>query len=187
MARPRPDKGLSEFNERRRIVVIYEDGAARAHAFQVAPKLPQPGRRETRSIVQWWSFSKLAQPAPASEAAAKAAGADIVIFALSPGGDLPGDIKLWIESWIPKRSEREGTIVGLLARTAGSCEIAGLKEVYLRNAAHRAGMDYLSEFPSGVAKVLPDSLDSYRERAGQVTSLLDDILRTSLPPPGAAL
>ena len=89
-----------------------------------------------------------------------------------------------MERWICQRSEREGALVGLVLadRHSRPGEIACLKEIYLRHAAHRAGMDYLSQVPPVLPKAMPDSLDMYRERAGQVTSVLDEILRTGLPP-----
>ena len=44
-------------------------------------------------------------------------------------------------------------------------------------------MDYLTEMPQDISRSIPDSLDSYTERAEQVTSLLDNILHQQAPPP----
>jgi hypothetical protein len=43
-------------------------------------------------------------------------------------------------------------------------------------------MDYVTQLPQDIARSMPDSLDSYTERADQVTSLLDDILRQQTSP-----
>jgi hypothetical protein len=59
----------------------------------------------------------------------------------------------------------------------------GQKHLYLRNAAHRGAMDYLTQVPQDIARTIPDSLESYTSRADQVTTLLDDILHQSAPPP----
>ena len=187
MVMPSPDGVGADFKEQRRIVVIYENSVAREHAVRSAPDIAEASLRETGSGVQWWSFAKLSEAALAGEAALKAAAADLVIFAISPGEDFPGDVKLWIETWITRRSDREGALVGLMVRQSSPGEIACLKEIYLRQTAHRAGMDYLSQIPSVLGKAMPDSLDSYGERARQVTSVLDEILRSGLPPPSVNL
>jgi hypothetical protein len=58
------------------------------------------------------------------------------------------------------------------------------KYAYLRNAAHRAGMDYLTQIPQSISsRSIPDSLDSYSQRADKVTSVLDGILHQKAPPP----
>jgi hypothetical protein len=44
-------------------------------------------------------------------------------------------------------------------------------------------MDYLNHVPQDISLSIPESLDSYTQRADQVTSLLDDILHQQVPPP----
>ena len=182
-----PDENPSAVSVRRRIVVIYEDAEARDHMLLAGADLPAPARGEIAENVHWVSFSNLAEPRHAADAAAKAAEAELIVFAFSPAGDLPAGVKLWIEHWITRRSEREGAIVGVVAHAPSPGKLACLKEIYLRHSALRARMDYLSHVPSAHAKAMPDSLDSYRDRARQVTSLLDEILRSGSPPPLARL
>ena len=125
----------------------------------------------------------LDQSAEARKAAERAARADLIVFSLSAAGDLPEGVKLWIESWLGKRGEREGALVGLVEGERGLGGVACLKEIYLRHVAHRAGMDYVSHAPPTNWRGIPDSLDSFSRRADQVTSLLDEILRTHPVPP----
>ena len=114
----------------------------------------------------------------AHSAVEKAADADVVVFAMEARGDLPDEIKLWIEKWLNKRGEREGAIVGLLHREEGWHGAASFREIYLRHAARRAGMDYLSHAAPTRRRAMPDSLDSFSERAGRMTAVLDGILHT---------
>jgi hypothetical protein len=55
-------------------------------------------------------------------------------------------------------------------------EMASFREIYLRHIARRAGMDYLSRGAPTATKAIPDSIDSFSERAGRVTSVLANIL-----------
>jgi hypothetical protein len=135
--------------------------------------------------MDWWSFPLLSHPTLAHNAADKAARADVVVFAMDARGDLPEEIKMWIERWLNMRGEREGALVGLLGRSEGLNEIASLREIYLRHAACRAGMDYLSHAAPTLRRAIPDSIDSFSARAGQMTSVLDGILHkrpSSIPP-----
>lgn len=181
-----PDAADLESTQSPRIIIVHENSTAREYAMRsdlVGAEDGAGGR-----VLESWSFEQLSgSTSVASDAAMKAATADLIIFAISPAGELSLEIKLWIENWIVKRSDREGAIVGLVARQASPGELACLKEIYLRHTALRAGMDYLSHVPSALAKAMPDSLESYRQRAGQVTSVLDEILCAGSPPPPARL
>ena len=52
----------------------------------------------------------------------------------------------------------------------------------VRNIAHRAGMDYLTQVPETIGRAIPDSLASCSERADRVTSVLDEILHQKTVP-----
>jgi hypothetical protein len=185
MVEPSTSGAAGGLKDPRRIIVIYETPAAREHAIRSSHELAGTPCAEAGFEVEWWSFDSFSDAAFAGQAADKAAVSDLLIFAIVQGGDLAQDVKLWLEKWIWKRSEREGAVVGLVLLDPQSSpgELACLKEVYLRHAAHRAGMDYLSYVPPALVRTMPDSLDSYSQRAGQVTSVLDEILRGGLPPP----
>jgi len=73
-------------------------------------------------------------------------------------------------------------LVGLMDPLADPASAEGQKHHCLRNAAHHGAMDYLTQVPQDISRPIPDSLDSYTQRADQVTNLLDDILRQQAPP-----
>lgn len=159
-------------------MVMYETPAIREHAVRFCERLSEEKDCAPVSEVNWWSFHLLSHAITAEDAARKAAGADVVVFAMRAKGDVPDEIKWWIEAWLNKRGEREGALVGLLAREEARYDVAPFREIYLRNIALRAGMDYLSHAAPTIPKAIPDSLDSFSERAGQMTSVLDKILHT---------
>jgi hypothetical protein len=166
------------------VVVIYEDPSIRERAVRFCERLAAE-EKFTLLDMDWWSFPLLSHPTLANNAVQKAAGADVVVFAMGARGDLPEEIKMWIERWLTKRGEREGAVVGLLKRDDALQDTASFREIYLRHAARRAGMDYLSHAAPTVTKAIPDSIDSFSERAGQMTSVLDGILQKhphSAPP-----
>ena len=95
---------------------------------------------------------------------------------------MPVGIKTWIESWLACRDEREGILAGLLGAGVG-CALEVPQQLYLRQVAHRAGMDYLTQVPQSISRCLAESAESYNVRAAQVTRVLDEILHQSPPAP----
>lgn len=178
MVKRMPDEVGSEEQGTKYVVVVYDTSAAREQAVQFCHEL---SRQREGFEIAWCSLDFLNDAEASRSAAGKASEAEVVVFALDSGGDLPDELKFWLESWLARRKEREGALVGLLNRSS-RCAIASLKEVYLRHAAHRAGMDYLSQARRTPVRAMPDSLDSFSERAGCMTSVLDDILHTSVLP-----
>lgn len=164
-----------------KVLVIYETVAAREYVARTCNEC-WPLAAADR-MPQWRSSSRLDEPKFADETAQLAMAADIVVFTGPAENGFAPESKLWIERWISKRDEREGAIVGIfISRTAPPQEKSGTqKEIYLRQIALRAGMDYLSHVPRFGIRAMPDSLDVYNQRAAQMTSVLHDILQTSLP------
>lgn len=184
MAERKAKRGGAKERRGPRAVILYENSPAREFAFQFWKHFEQSHPTEPKLEVNWLPFARVSDPLKSGNAAEKAARADLIVFAMSLEGELPGDVKLWIESWLGKRREREGAIVGLVCGQSGPCATAGLKEIYLRHVALRAGMDYLSRTTPTAPVAMPNSLDSFCNRARQMTSVLDDILRTQFLPPG---
>jgi hypothetical protein len=165
------------------VVVVYEDDPARARAVGFCDQLVSRFWQRCEFDVSWWSFAQLEGAEATLAAAARAAHADLIAFASKPEGDFPQPIKTWIEKWLAQRGDREGLLVGLLGPDVDVADREGPKHHYLRNAAHQGALDYLTHVPQDISRSIPESLDSYTQRADEVTSLLDGILHQRVPPP----
>jgi hypothetical protein len=165
------------------VVVVHEDTAACERAVSFCDQMVNRFWAGFEFDLSWWPFAQLKDADSAKSAAKKAALADLVVFAANPEGDFPWPVKAWIETWLDQRGEREGILVGLLEAAGGAGGREGEKHHFLRDAAHHGAMDYLTEVPQDISRSMPDSLDSYTERADQVTGLLANILQQQPPPP----
>jgi len=137
--------------------------------------------------LSWWSFDMLKDARLGSEAAEKAAKSPLIIFATGNEGEMPFHVLEWVEKWVGQRSDQEGALVGLADSETSLTGVASAKHVYLREVAHRAGMDYLTKVPESLSQPIPDSPESCAERAHQHTSLLEEILHHPSPPPSSLL
>jgi len=165
------------------VAAIYEDAETRKAATEFCDALARRYWSEYDFDLSWWTLAQLKEKAFDTEITAKAAAANVIIFALRPQGDLSVELKSWIEAWLSRRGEREGVLVGLNDPGAGLSGTMSDKFVFLRNAAHRYGMDYLTEVPQNMARSFPDSFESYTKRAESISSVLEEILHRQLPPP----
>ena len=165
------------------VVVVYEDATACEPAVRFCDQLVKRFWAGFEFDLSWWPFTQLEQVESAEAAADKAALADIIVVAANPEGDFPLPVKAWVETWLNQRGDREGILVGLLEPTGSDTNREGRKHHYLLNAAHHGAMDYLTDMPQDISRSIPDSLDSYTERADQVTHLLDNIMHQQAPPP----
>ena len=169
------------------VVVVFEDAATRGQAVEVCDHFVQRFWMDCELAVSWWSWDMLEQPALAQEAIQKAAEADLLIFAVRTERDFPKPLQEWVETWLAMRGERDGALMSLFGKEAEAGEALAEKHGYLRQVAHRGGMDYLTETPQNLSFSIPDSLDWYAARAESVTSVLDEILRTQGAPPQIAI
>jgi hypothetical protein len=165
------------------VVVVYDDAAAREQAVDFCDQLVKRFWARFEFDVSWWSFGLLQKEPVATEAAEKAARADLVILSSLRQEDFPAPVKGWIEGWLTRRGNREGILAGLVDPGAGSSGRRAWKHHYLRQVAHRGAMDYLTQVPQNIWHSIPESLDSYTQRAAQVSSVLDEILHHEAPPP----
>jgi hypothetical protein len=159
------------------VVVIYESPAARDCAYhQLTERFPA---NITQSF-HWCSCEELKDANQLEALVRKAANSDLFIVSATVEGDFSFELKSAIERWLTRREDREGTLVGLFVGSKRG-SVAPLKEIYLRHIAHRAGMDYLSHLTPVSSRSIPNSLDTFTHRAGQMTSVLDQILHTRIP------
>jgi hypothetical protein len=165
------------------IAVIFENDNGRNDAVRFCDELVTRFWSRCEFDISWLSFADLADQNVFRTTASKAAPARLVIFSMAPGCEVPSAVRSWIETWLAQRGECEGSIVGL--RDPGHQPAGGVSHnfVYLRGIAHRAGLDYLTEVPEKLTHTIPDQLESYSERARQVTSVLDQILQRKPVPP----
>jgi len=175
------DTPLSEPKESWSVVVVYEDTVARDRAMELCDNLVREFWSNIEFNFNWWRFSYLQERLLAEEATAHALTARVIIFAAPPQEDLPKAVQDWVESWVDKRAEREGAVIGLAA-TGGAFAPGSAQDLYVRSVARRAGLDYLTEALPVLPGALPNSLDTYSQRAAQKTSVLDEILSYAPPP-----
>ena len=163
------------------VIVISQDTQTRDRAVSFCDDLVKRFWTQCEFEISWLSFGDLGQQNEFRNAVEKGRSARILVISMNPAAEAPAQLLAWSEAWLAGRGEREGYLIGL--NDPGHIAASGVSRnfVYLRDLAHRAGMDYLTELPGEMRQAIPDSLDCFCERAGQRTAVLDQILERKVP------
>jgi hypothetical protein len=164
------------------VVVVYDDTATRERAMVVCDHLVQQFWSEVEFKFHWWRTDFLEDAGMTTTAISDAADADFIIVCASAEGELSPMVNTWFESWIARRNGREGALIDLTEVGVTTVERALDRQACLRRIAHRAKMDYLTKVTPAMTGTLPDSFESAAIRAGEISSVLDEILHYSPPP-----
>ena len=130
------------------VIALHDDGQARETAIVFCDQLVHRFWADCDIEVRWLPFALLLDEIMAAEAVAKAAEAQLILFATRDR--IPNHVERWIQQWLLIRNDREGILVGLLASQSNSPSPDTDTHSYLREIAHRAGMDYLTGVPQTI-------------------------------------
>lgn len=183
MASAKASEVATQAKETWSVVVICEDDSTRCRAMSVCDTLVKQFWGDIEFQFHWCQLPNLADEVHAHHAAQVAAEADMIVWATSPEGDFPQHVNSWIQTWLERRGRREGAFVALIGPEGDVANKGIAKHLYLREVAHKACMDFLSEIPQCIPREIPESVQWFTERAGQVSSTLDGILKRPFYPP----
>jgi len=175
LTKPQPD-GFSENKEVFSVLISYEDSTTRDRAMRVCDRLMEKFWKDVEFDCNWWRFDFLRDLGIVDAAAHSAARADLILVSAHAGRELPPAVQKWIETWLPLRKSGGGVLGAMIG--TGEDHYRGLTpiHVYLREAARRANMDFLSQMIDAPLGRLDGSIERITNRAEKVTSLLDNIL-----------
>lgn len=164
------------------LVIVCEDEVAHAYATGQCHRMALQHWRAVDFQFKWWLFANLSCPDHAECAAAAAATADVIVLCTQPAGALPDIVRHWLESWPRRRGRREGTMVDLTVPVPEAPAGISLKQVFLRQVAREAGLDFLPHLPTQLAGSAKESRAWLNERAALPGKLLSGIVN-HLPVP----
>jgi len=113
-------------------------------AYEMICRQLQP---EFRVEESWWNFHALAHPPLRDVTVADAARADIILIALHNATDPLWMLRAWVDAWSNRRETEEGALLLLLPTPSEEASNSGSIEVYLREAARIAPMDFFVNAP----------------------------------------
>ena len=132
-----------EHSEPCRVLVVYEDAASQKNALELADHLRVRFGAELEIDFSWWNFKFLGNPEIAESARQAALLADILVFSMHAGSQLPAAVKHWVETWLPHRSSQTGALALLMEPLYDRNLWVNPADTYLNQVARRGELDYL--------------------------------------------
>ena len=125
-----------------KIAGIYQDVESRAWIGDLWDRVADLAGPDAVPITSW-SLEELSRAPAFQEAVSAAAVADVLVISIHAGAQLPPALCAWIDSWLPHRQRRDGSLIILLGVAAGQSDVplARAKE-YLSAIARKSGLDF---------------------------------------------
>jgi hypothetical protein len=125
-----------------KVALVYQDIPTWKWANQVCDQVSRlAGRDAVRCTM--WDISRLSDPAVLEDAVLTTMQADVILISIYDANELPVDLCVWIDAWLPRRSLPTGALIALISipgETSAQLEHA---RGYLRAVARKGGLDFL--------------------------------------------
>ncbi len=126
-----------------RIFAVYEHDLNRKRAQLMQEELTRRLGHSLNFSVSWWRLKPFWHPKMRQLAADAIAKADIILFSLLSGGELPPALTKWIEEQLLHNATHRASLLALLETGGMIVPRLSSAEIYLSHLASKAGVDCL--------------------------------------------
>jgi hypothetical protein len=124
------------------VALVYQDIPTRKWATQVCDQVSRLAGKDAVCCTLW-NISRLGDPEVLHDAVLTTMQADVILISIYDAKELPVDLCVWIDAWLPRRSLPTGALIALISvpgQTSAQLEHA---RGYLRAVAHKGRLDFL--------------------------------------------
>jgi len=126
------------------IAGVYQDRVTRDWAMQNCRRAKQLAG-EDRVQNTWYDVHSLGDPGVFQDAVRDALVADVIMVSVYAADELPLDLYVWVQAWLPRRLARGGALTALIGVEAPpNCQFFRTVK-YLQAVASKAQMDFNPE------------------------------------------
>ena len=156
------------------IAGIYQDSVTRDWAMQSCHRATQLAGGE-RVQNTWYNTNSLSDPGILLDAVRAAVAADVIMISVYAADELPLDLYVWIDAWLPRRLSRRGALAALVgvAQPLDSPSVRTLE--YLQALARKAQLDFIPQQRERPAASVVSSMDLITEPASTAAQSLQEL------------
>jgi hypothetical protein len=153
------------------IVGVYQDMLTRYWAMQTcrwATQFARAGRVQNK----WFSVDSLNDPGIFVDAVRSALVADVIVVSIHAADELPPDLCVWFEAWLPRRPTRVSALSALIgvAEPLDSQSVRTLE--YLQTVARKGQLDFIPQERKRPVAAPAFTFDLIAEPAGTTAQAL---------------
>ena len=156
------------------IAGVYQDSVTRDWAMQSCRQATQLAGGE-RVQNTWYNTNSLSDPGILLNAVRAAVAADVIVISVYAADELPLDLYVWIDAWLPRRLSRRGALAALVgvAQPLDSPSVRTLE--YLQALARKAQLDFIPQQRERPAASVVSSMDLITEPASTAAQSLQEL------------
>jgi hypothetical protein len=126
------------------IAGVYQDSVTRDWAMQSCRQATRLAGAE-RVQNTWHNTNSLSDPGILLNAVRAALVADVIVISVYAADEMPLDLRVWIEAWLPRRLSRRGALAALVGVSdpLDSPSVRALE--YLQAVARKAQLDFIPQ------------------------------------------
>lgn len=157
-----------------KVVIVYQDFQCGLRAMQLYERLTKQFATDARFQLDLWKSDILGLPTIADSSSDAAVAADLVIFSLTGGSEVPSRLKNWIEKWVDRKSH-EAALVALLGQAVLTADEPSSARDYLCNVAKRGRMKFIADSSEEPQDLTTPLISTAREPAVRQGAFLDQM------------
>jgi hypothetical protein len=126
------------------IAGVYQDGVTLDWATQMwrsATQFARAGRVQNN----WFDINSLGDPEILADAVCAALAADVIVVSVYAAGDLPLDLYVWFDLWLPRRLARGGALTALVGAAESPDSYSARTFEYLQAVAAKGQLDFIPQ------------------------------------------
>ena len=135
-----PDKPGYAFN----VVGVYQDPLTQSWAVPMC-RLVRQLAEEERVQNRWYDVNSLSDTRILLEAVHAALVADVIVVSVYAADELPLDLYVWIDAWLPRRPSRMGALTALIGVADPLDSQSVRTQEYLEAVARKAQLDFIPQ------------------------------------------
>ena len=163
------------------VFILYEDWTTGLRAKHSLDLLPEQTFANTRRRTSLWRLELLSEHLLSEQAALEAAAADVIILSFHGRGELPAQVRAWLNRWLACKEPRPYALALLLDSGEVSQDAENPLLACVRQVAAAAGADLFYGFSEAPASELDVVMQEIDQRAHRSSSVLEDMLRRVEP------
>jgi hypothetical protein len=126
------------------IAGVYQDWVTQDWATQTCHRATQLARAG-RVQHSWFNINSLGDPEILAAAVGTALKADVIVVSVYAAGELPLDLYVWFDLWLPRRLERGGALTALVGVAEPPDSHAARTFEYLQAVARKGQLDFIPQ------------------------------------------
>jgi hypothetical protein len=136
---------LDEVGHPLKVALSYQDAITRQWALEMYRQVSQLVGADHIHDTWWNTTSLLSDPQLLQDAVVAATLADVIVVSVHAAEELPLDLYVWIDAWLPRRPQRRGALLALIGARDQVDTGSSHALDYLQAVARKGNFDYVPQ------------------------------------------